>query len=189
MPTRRTLKKILGDGNTQLGDDPLAARGAVVSKTGLTCTDYSSGIVRHTRLTFASCSIATADNTTNGANGSQRIYNFPTGAVAILGAGADLQIARAGTGLSATAAVVASLGSVTAATDATLSSTEADIMASVAATLTAGAGVVVGRGVPVTFATGAGVFLNFAVPDAGTSAADALIVNGFVDLFWIQLTD
>jgi hypothetical protein len=114
---------------------------------------------------------------------------------------AHLTIARVGTGLTATSAIVMSLGSVTAAADATLTGTEVDYLFSGAATLSSGAGLYSTHqtGAPLsnikngTTTDHSGVpydvYLDMATPDAGSTGNDALTVNGTVILTWTKLGD
>ncbi len=79
----------------------------------------------------------------------------------------------------------------------TLIGTEADVVASTAATLTAGAGTLKGKTAAAQMA--AGVFdgtstavdlhLNFAVPAADSTGDDTLTVNGTIVLTWINHGD
>ena len=92
------------------------------------------------------------------------------------------------------AALVGSLGSAAAgAGDATLTSTEADMIASTTGTLTSGAGTLTKYGSLVAAAfdgtsAAKSAYLNVAVPDAGSSGNDALIVNGTITIFWADLS-
>ena len=73
------------------------------------------------------------DATTAGSHGKQKIVTLPQGLVLVAGAITDLTIARVGTAITATAAVVSALGTTgTATADSTLTTTEANIIASTA---------------------------------------------------------
>jgi len=161
--------------------------------TGVTSVDSETGLNR-TVLTLVNASVATVDAGAAGAHGTMPLYTFPEGLIAILAATMNLTIARVGTGLTTTSAIVAAIGSVVAATDnATLTSTEADILPSTASTLTAGAGVTKGKTTAVAVLDGTTTpvvaRLNFATPDAGSTATDALLVNGTVTLLWSNAGD
>ena len=82
--------------------------------------------------------VPTTDATTNGAYGSVKLYTFPAKNITFLSGSASLTLAKQGAGLADAAAIVYSLGTVAAAADATLTGTEANFIASTAATLTAG---------------------------------------------------
>ena len=152
------------------------------------------GLTQVVTFPISALNVVMTDATTAGSHGSQKIFTFPEGNVMVLGAVTDLTIARVGTGLTTTSAVVSSLGSVTVSTaDATLTSTEANIVPSTASTLTAGAGVTKGASTTVASLNGtttpAEVYLNFATPDAGSTATDALTVNGTITISYLVLGD
>ena len=179
------------------GPEQYAAPGAVPAASitaGETVSDTASGLNK-TVLTFTNVSVATTDATTSGAYGSLEIYNFPEGLIYTAAGSSNLTIARVGTGITTTAAVVSAVGTVVAAADATLTSTEADILPSYAATLTSGAGTVKSKSTAseATFKDGTSTakkaYLNFAMPDAGSTADDALLVNGTITLLWMNAGD
>jgi hypothetical protein len=143
---------------------------------------------------FSAFSLTMTDATTAGSHGSKQIFTMPAGNITVLGAVAALNISRVGTAITATAAVVASVGTTaTANTDATLTGTEANIMASTSATLTAGAGVVNGHSTATVKLDGTDtaipVFLNFAIPDAGSTGNDALIISGEIVVTYLNNGD
>lgn len=164
--------------------------------TGVTAAETGNSAVHKTTLTLAALSIAVADTGgAAGAQGSQNVYTFPEGVIQFLGASYNLTVTRVGTAIAAGAALVGSLGSVAAgAGDATLTSTEADMIASTAGTLTAGAGTLKKHGSLVAAAfdghtTPVPVYLNVAVPDADISATDAVLISGTITLVWANLGD
>jgi hypothetical protein len=129
-----------------------------------------------------------------GCHGGTKIYDFPAGNVIILGATTDLAITAGSGGITDTASVVGSVGSAVAGTDnATLTTTEANIVPSTAATLTGGVGACDGESTAAAIldgtATAVDAYLNFAVPDAGSSASDTLSVTGTVTIVWVALGD
>lgn len=164
--------------------------------TGVTVKELSGGM-KKTVLTFANVSIPITDATTNGAYGSLKIYDFPEGNLMYAGGTTNLTIARVGTNITTTAAIVGSVGTVAATADATLTSTEADLIPSSTGTLTAGAGTLKGKSVTANLAildgttTAKDAYLNFAMPDAATTANvnDALLVNGTITLLWANAGD
>lgn len=165
----------------------------VASGTGVSAIQ-GVGLTQVVTFPISALNVVMTDATTAGSHGSQKIFTFPEGNVMVLGAVTDLTIARVGTGLTATSAVVSSLGSVTVSTaDATLTSTEADIVPSTASTLAAGEGVTKGASTATAVLNGtttpAEVYLNFATPDAGSTATDALTVNGTVTISYLVLGD
>lgn len=162
--------------------------------TGVTA-DTTRGTLNVTTIDIAALSVTTTDNGAAGAQGSQKIYDFPAGNILILGAVGLLSISRVGTNLTATSAVVASVGTVAAgAGDATLTSTEANIVPSTTATLSGGANAAVdmastAQGIFDGTATPADAILNFATPDAGSTGNDALLVSGSITITWVNLGD
>lgn len=153
------------------------------------------GQIQHLRITLAAESVAFVDATTAGSHGGHQLLTFPEGQILILAAKTDLAVLAGAGGIADDAAIVAALGTivVTTANDA-LTSTEADIIASTAVTLTAGAGnfdaATIAAGIALDgTATAKDVWLNFAVPDADSSADDTLAVTGTIDLFWLLLGD
>lgn len=164
-----------------------------VSGTGVAASQSISA-VQVLPFTITAATIAMTDAGAAGSHGALKIATFPAGNVSILGATTNLTIARVGTALTTTSAVVSSLGSVTVSTaDATLTSTEANIVPSTVATLSAGAGTVKGESTgAVTLdgtTTAAEVYLNFATPDAGSTGNDSLTVNGTIYLMFVHLGD
>lgn len=161
--------------------------------SGLTVTQ--SIVVPQTfTVPFSAFSLTMTDATTAGSHGSKQIFTMPAGNITVLGAVAALNIVRVGTAITATAAVVASIGSTAVATsDATLTGTEANIVASTSATLTAGAGVVNGHSTATVKLDGTDtavpVFLNFAIPDAGSTGNDALIISGEIVVTYLNNGD
>lgn len=123
------------------------------------------------------------DNGTNGGNASINLGLTPTGVYLVeyvLVAGTLTAVS----GLTSTAAVVASIGTVAASNaNATLTSTEADIIASTTCTLSAGVGILNLTAVTQVLldtSVSGGLFVNFAVPDAGITAdAVATLLAGF----------
>lgn len=167
---------------TPINPSTLAAISGATKKTTV------GGLVTET-ITFTNVNVATVDATTNGAQGSLKLVDLPQGLATFLGATTNLTIARVGTNITATASVVASVGTAAAGIDATLSGTEANIVPSTAATLTAGAGAARGEATAVALVDGTTtavpVFLNFAIPDAGSAGNDALTVNGTITISYV----
>lgn len=161
--------------------------------TGVTVTQAAPQIVT-TTLTVDGLSVTMTDAGAAGCHGSAPLLTFPAGNIVILGAVTDLAIVAGAGGIGDAAAVVGAVGSVATAVDnATLTSTEANIVPSTAGTLTDGAGTVKGESTaPVTLdgtSSAAVARLNFAVPDADSSASDTLSVTGTVKITWANLGD
>lgn len=145
-------------------------------------------------LTEVSISIVDSGGAAGG-QGSVKVYDFPEGVTQILGAACNLTTRKGGAGITDTAAVVGSVGTVApGAGDAALTGTEADIIPSTAGTLAAGAGVLKGiSAAPAApfngTATPIDALLNIGIPDAGITATTTLIVNGRIAIVWTTLLD
>ena len=157
--------------------------------------DESGGAIR-TVLKLDKLVITMTDATTAGCHGSVKLYDFPACNLLFLGATCDLTVTAGTGGITDTAAVVAAIGTAAVSTaDATLTTTEADLIPSTAATLAAGAGAAKGKTLTagvVVFdgtTTAKDAYLNFAVPDAGSTGNDTLIVSGTITLVWSNLGD
>lgn len=164
--------------------------------TSVAATVNETGGTIRTVLTLDKYIVNMVDNTTGGAQGSAKIYDFPECNLLFLGATCNLTVLAGVGGITDTAAVVASVGTAAASNaDATLTATEADLIPSTAATLTAGAGTAKGKtataGVVVFdgTTTAKDAYLNFAVPDAGSTGNDTLTVSGTITLVWSNLGD
>ena len=165
----------------------------VVSGTGVSVVESAKGWCK---LVFpiTDLSITMTDATTAGSHGKQKFFTFPEGAIVVAGTITNLTVSRVGTAIGATAAVVGSIGSATVSTaDSTLTGTEADVVPSTAVTLTAGAGVFKGHATTVPKIDGttapASLWLNFAIPDAGSTGNDALLVNGTITVVYMNIGD
>jgi hypothetical protein len=164
------------------------------AKTGSAVTVVESGAmpIHHTKFTLASLSVTTADHTTDGGSGGQLIYTFPEGITQILGCTANLTTLEASANITNTAALVGSLGSATDDGDDSLTSTEANIIASMAGTLTSSAGVLQGYGTILALdghTTANKIYLNLAMPNAASSGAGAVAVSGVITCDWIARAD
>lgn len=155
-----------------------------------------AGGTTKTVLTLDGASITMTDAGIAGAHGSLKVHDFPQCNMLFLGGSTDLTITAGAGGITDTAAVVGSIGTATVSTaDATLTGTEADLIPSTASPLTAGAGATKGKsvtaGIAVFDGTGTAIdaWLNFAVPDAGSTANDTLTVSGTITLVWANLGD
>lgn len=168
--------------------------GAAAS-TSVAVSESGAGAMK-TVLTLSNVSITMTDATTAGSHGSLKLYDFPQCNLLFLGGTTNLTITAGVGGITDTAAVVGSVGTTTVGTDnATLTTTEADLIPSTASTLTGGVGATKGKTVTagvVVFdgtATAKDAWLNFAVPDADSTANDTLVVSGTITLVWSNLGD
>lgn len=160
----------------------------VAAVTGLSKKTTYGGLITEV-FPLVNVNVSTTEAGAAGAYGGLKIADLPEGNITILSASTNLTIAKVGSGISASAAVVGSLGTVTAGADATLTSTEANIVPSTAATLGSGTGAFRGELTTMLVADGTTtrvpVYLNFAMPDAGSTANDALTVNGSITLVYV----
>lgn len=155
------------------------------------------GHLRRLVFNLSNVAVATTDNGANGAQGTLLLGTFPRGNLQFFGGVSNLSITGDGTNITATAAVVSAVGSAVPASDATLTGTEADLVPSYAATLSGSAGVVKGKGVTGKFfdnttttnATQTTANLNFAIPDAGSSANGTITVSGTIELSYYNHGD
>ena len=168
---------------------------AGVASSSATVDETASGAVR-TVLTLNNVAISMVDAAAAGCHGSLKLYDFPACNWLYLGATCDLTLTAGAGGITDTAAVVASIGTATVGVDnATLTDTEADLIASTAATLTDGAGTAKGKSLTAGIAVFDGTstpkdaWLNLAVPDAGSTADDTLTISGTVTIVWGNLGD
>lgn len=175
--------------------NPSTGAGSVPANASTSAVTTTDGVLK-TVITLSGRSITMTDAGAAGSHGSVQLYDFPQCNLSFLGATCNLTLTAGVGGISDTAAVVVGVGTVTLATDnATLTGTEADLVPSTAATLTAG----VGSGKGKSLTAGAAVFdgtttakdawLNIAVPDADSSANDTITVSGTVTLVWANLGD
>lgn len=172
-----------------------AVAGSSPVSASIATTNSSAGMTK-TVITLSGLEVTMTDATTAGSHGTVKVYDFPECNMFFLGGTCDLTIVAGDGGITDTAAVVGAVGTAAVGVDnATLTGTEADLIPSTASTLTAGAGVTKGK----TLTAGAVVFdgtatakeahLNFAVPDAGSTANDTLTVSGTITLVWSNLGD
>lgn len=180
---------------TDVNGETTSGAGAA-SGTGVVAVELGDAALKKTVITLTNASITMTDAGAAGSHGSLKVYDFPAGVISYIGGTTDLTIARVGTAITATAAVVGALGTATVGTDdATLTTTEADLIPETASTLTAGAGVTKGKYAVAPqapfdgTATAIDAFLNFAIPDAGSTGNDALLVNGTITIVWSNLGD
>lgn len=181
---------VIAVGGKIQADDGLGALpvDATLSVTG------QLGLVHQTTIKVTGKVVAMTDHTTAGSEGHAEVYDFPAGNILILGAILNLTATRVGTAISATAALVASLGStVLSNSDASLTGTEADLCPSSTSPLTAGTGPINGQSTGTTVLDGtnsaAKANLNLVIPDADSSGNDSLTISGTIIITWLNLGD
>lgn len=170
--------------------------------TTVAAAEYGDGIVHKTVLTLTNCAVEMFDEEGVVAWGGTKIYDFPAGAIQILGAVVDMSATVSGNGINADFDGDCALGT-TIATNANnaLAGTEADILASFATNQAADSvAAVEGQGCSVVAASLNGVatakdmYLNMLVDDADHDIVNGdnnvyLLCSGTVTVHWINLGD
>ena len=174
---------------------PTGTAGSAPFNAAFSASTTSDGVLK-TVIKLSGLSVTMTDAVAAGSHGSAKLFDFPAGNLFFLGATCDLTLTAGVGGITDTAAVVVGVGTATLATDnATLTGTEADLVPSTAAILTAGVGAGKGKSLTagaVAFdgtSTAKDAWLNIAVPDAGSTGNDTLIVSGTITLVWSNLGD
>jgi hypothetical protein len=182
-----------------INSDSCGTAGAAYG-TGVTATEYGDEIIHKTVLTFAAHNTAMTDGVGVVGYGGTKVYDFPAGAIQILGSVVNLTATSTNdTGINSLFNGDCSLGTATAGNSNTLTSTEADILNSFATnTAVAGAAAVKGQGSQMAaailngVATAADCYLNYLVDDGCqdiTNGAAGLLSTGTVTIHWINLGD
>lgn len=161
--------------------------------TGLSGISKGAGHLRTLELTFEDVELALADNAGTIAYGSMKIVDMPEGAVAILGAVANLALTKDAAGVNADWDGDFGLGSAAADNGATLATTEQNIIPTTA-TPQAVAGATTAKGVATAAVyldgttTPVDLYLNFLVDDADHDVGATptnLILNGTVTVHYL----
>ena len=164
------------------------AIGTLPAVTGLTVVEGGAAPVHHTTLKLASVAVATVDNSTSGANGSLLVYTFPEGIIHVVGCVANLTTVGSG-GITATSALVGAVGTAASGADATLTSTEANLVPSMAGTLVSSAGTFTGfLAASAKFdghSAATPMYLNVATVDAGSTGNGSVAVSGSLICDWM----
>jgi len=184
------------------GSPRLAGETVGVSATAYTTTvEQNMGLLNKTVLTCTALPISLTDDAGQSQYGGAKVYDFPLGLICTLGAivVGELTAGVTGTIIDNWDGDVA-LGTVTATTGATLTSTEADILQSVA--VSAGAADKIGVVSAVTIATALtesggrhfdgtatakDMFLNFLIDDDDTHTAATATFTGTVTFVWMNV--
>jgi hypothetical protein len=178
----------------------LSRAGAIPVVTGLSVKEYASAGVHRTELTFVDVAFALTDNPAVVAYSGKKIYDFPAGLIAILGAVANLALTKSAAGVNADWDGDFALGTVTATNAALLATTEQNIIPTTA-TPQAVAGATTAKGIGTATelfklldgtATAIDLFANLKVDDADhdvTTTPTNLIVNGTVVIHWMNVGD
>lgn len=189
-------------------DDSLHTYGTLATKTGLTVVEKGDGAIHKTVITLDEVQIASTDGTdapNDAAWGTQLLYTFPIGHVAVLGAhavfplGSLEAVTGGGGGFSDTADFGIGVGTVAIAQAVGfgLAGTEEDLCAEMDVDLTAKTSDAIESNAQATVAvydgssTAIDIHLNFGTlddADHGT-VADVLKVSGTITILWTNLGD
>jgi hypothetical protein len=181
--------------STNMADfTPVAVAGLQVEQTG-------SGKYRTAVFTFDELAITMADEAGVVAYGSQKLCDFPLGAVTFLNAVASLDVVKDGTdtAISATFDGDFGVGTAAASNNGTLATTEQNVIPTTA-TPQAVAGVTTAKGVlaaPVTVdGTGGALdlYLNFLIDDGdqdigGQAGTESLVISGEIVVHYLLAGD
>lgn len=192
----------LGTGGKATATDDLEFLPGNVGSTAVaTATAYEiASVVRQALITFTATPIVLADEAGVVAYGGLKIYDFPQGAIQILGAVADLDVTKSSVGVSATWDGDFGIGTVTAGNNNALATTEQNILPTTSTpqavdgvTTANGQSTITEAGLVIDgTATAADAYLNFLVDDADhdvTGTACNLLVTGTVKITYILLGD
>lgn len=168
--------------------------------TGVAAVEYGEGDGIHkTVLTFTDHAIALTDEAGVVAYGGSKVYDFPAGAIYVLGAVSDVDLTKSSAGVNVDWDGDFGVGTATAGNDATLATTEQDIIpttatpqASAGATTANGQSTATENKVHDGTTTAKDVYFNLLVDDADhdvTTTACNLILNGTLTLLWANLGD
>ncbi len=186
------------------GAPKVAVSGAGTSASAtVVATEANTGVFYKTTLKCTALPITITDDAGVAQYGGAKIYDFPEGVICTLGAVVSGSITAGVTGT-----IIdnwdgdVALGTATATTGATLTSTEADIMPSVA--VSAGAadkiGVVSAASVATALSesgarwfdgstTAKDLYLNFVIDDDDTHTAGTAAFTGTVTVLWANIAD
>jgi len=196
--------RVLGSEGVEIGR--VAAGAGAAAGTGVVATEYGgSGLIHKTVLTLTDHSIDMTDEAGVVAHGGEKIYDFPEGAILILGAVVDLTVTAdcvdgVNTEVNHNWNGDCALGTAVASNNNTLTGTEANILASFATNqAVAAVAQVKGQGSSVIattlngVATAADMYLNYLIDDSdqnidGGNGA-ALRSNGTITVHWLNLGD
>lgn len=176
---------------------PAGAPDASLSGEITQSVDRGDAAMQQTVLSFEDVTVALTDEAGVIAFGSKKIFDFPAGSIAILGATVDLALTKSSAGVDDDWNGDFSMGSAAAGNNAALEGTEANVIASTATPeASGGATTATGRSTAAVYldgtSTAVDLYLNFLVDDADhnvTGTACNLILNGTVTVTWVNQGD
>lgn len=168
-----------------------SGNGARANGTTITAVTETGALIHKTTLTCTALAITVADDAGVAQYGGVKVYDFPTGVIAILGCEVYGNLTGYASLIDTFDGDVA-LGTVTATTGATLTSTEADIMASNALTTAVAEVAAVeakstGFALIGTRAAAADAYLNFVIDDNVAHGAGTATFTGTIVINWANL--
>lgn len=171
----------MGTHPTQASMGEATSQGTVPSVSGLAGTHFGTGLIRQVRFIFNDVAFTLTDNGSTG-SGSLKIYDFPTGAIGILGLVGQLTYATAlttdaGCISSFGTAAVGAVGVLTANSVANIVPSTATAIATSAATFN-----VCSVTSAITQLTGGIGTANNALQDCTSSYSEAAVENNFEDV-------
>lgn len=201
--TTATLTNPTVSGTLALGASAVTTTAnGVGAKNGTTVTVVEGGndIMHKTVLTLDETPVQLTDEAGVVAYGGVKVYDFPAGAILILGATADLSLGINAAGVNSDWDGDFGLGTTTAGNDNTLSTTEDDILPSTATPQAVNNAVANCHGQStaaenVVFdgtATAKDLYLNILVDDADhdvTNTNTAIEASGTITVHWMNLGD
>lgn len=170
-----------------------------VAGTGATASEGGNAVLHATTITFVNTPVVLADEAGVVAYGGLKVYDFPAGAIYMLGAILDVDLTKSSAGVNADWDGDIGVGVVTASNNATLSSTEQNIIPTTS-TPQAVSGATTGNAQSTSAenivhdgtGTAKDVYVNILIDDADhdvTGTACNIILNGTLKLYWINLGD
>lgn len=198
----RELRYVDGDRAMELVGTDAAWGGSVptaAGTAGVTVRHFPAGYNRVCSVfTFTDVSVATVDDTTSGAYGTLKFFDFPEGRILVnMSRLSQLTTARVGTSIVADATFEIGVGTVASAAGGALTTTEEDILLGASDDLVAGTIGPLDYAADVTHSaldgtsTPIDAYVNIGVAadaDHGT-AADAFTLNGQLIIEWQFLGD
>jgi len=173
--------------------------GSEQDTAGLSYVHYGNGIINKTVITFDDHAIALTDETGVVAYGGSKVFEFPAGAILMLGATSDVDLTKSSAGVDADWDGDMGVGVVTASNNATLATTEQNIIPTTATPQASGGATTANAQSTSTenevidgTSTNVPVYFNLLVDDTDhdvTTTACNLILNGTLTLIWANLGD
>ena len=188
------------NGNKTFGGEVRTSKNVgAVAGTGNTVVEQGIGIIHQSVITLTAHTIALTDAAGVVAHLGSKIYDFPAGAILILGATLNIVTTKSSAGVNADWDSDVALGTVVASNNSTLSSTEQNIIpttatpqASSSTSTFVGQSTASENAVLDGTSTAVDCYLNVLVDDADhdvTGTACNFIFNGTVTLSWVNLGD